>query len=233
MSSPSEQAAAAPASRGHLLQILGVAFGLAVIVGNTIGVGILRTPGDVAKQLPSPPLVPRCLGVGGIYALLGALTLAELGAMLPVSGGQYVYARRAFGDYPGFAIGWSDWLSSCAANALISVTIGDYSDVLFPVLHGHSVAIAVLMMLLLTAINVKGIRAGDLTQQTTSLLKTLVLVGLAGVCLVFVPENPVSSAVSGPGSVAWFQRLPRSFWPVRGSSTPTMAGMGCCTSAGK
>jgi APA family basic amino acid/polyamine antiporter len=67
------------------------------------------------------------------------------------------------------------------------------------VLHGHSVAIAVLMMSLLTAINVKGIRAGDLTQQVTSLLKTLVLVGLAGVCLVFVPENPVSSAVSGPG----------------------------------
>ena len=49
-----------------------------------------------------------------------------------MSGRQYVYARRAFGDYAGFAIGWSDWLSSCAANALISVTIGDYSDVLFP-----------------------------------------------------------------------------------------------------
>jgi len=199
LSSPPEQAAApSRASRGHLLQILGVAFGLAVIVGNTIGVGILRTPGDVAKQLPSPLWFLGVWVVGGIYALLGALTLAELGAMLPVSGGQYVYARRAFGDYAGFAIGWSDWLSSCAANALISVTIGDYSDVLFPVLHGHSVAIAVLMMSLLTAINVKGIRAGDLTQQITSLLKTLVLVGLAAVCLVFVPETPVSSAVAGP-----------------------------------
>ena len=198
MSSPSEQAAA-PVSRGHLLQILGVAFGLAVIVGNTIGVGILRTPGDVAKQLPSPPWFLGVWVVGGIYALLGAMTLAELGAALPLSGGQYVFSRRAFGDYAGFAIGWSDWLSSCAATALVTVTIGDYSDVLIPALHGHSVAIAVLMVLLLTAINARGIRAGDLTQQVTSLIKTLVLVGLAGVCLFFLPENPVAPLSSGPG----------------------------------
>jgi APA family basic amino acid/polyamine antiporter len=205
LSSPSKQAAV-PASRGHLLQILGVAFGLAVIVGNTIGVGILRTPGDIAKQLPSPPWFLGVWVVGGIYALLGALTLAELGAMLPVSGGQYVFARRAFGDYAGFAIGWSDWLSSCAAGALVTVTIGDYSDVLLPALHGHSAAIAVLMMLLLTAINARGIRAGDLTQEVTSLLKMLVLVGLAGVCLVFVPENPVTSTATGPGA-SWIPTL--------------------------
>jgi len=66
-------------------------------------------------------------------------------------------------------------------------------------LHGHSVAIAVTMVLLLTAINARGIRAGDLTQQVTSLIKTLVLVGLAGVCLFFVPENPVAPLASGPG----------------------------------
>jgi basic amino acid/polyamine antiporter, APA family len=198
--SSSAEPAAIPASRGHLLQILGVAFGLAVIVGNTIGVGILRTPGDVARQLPSAPWFLGVWVVGGIYALLGAMTLAELGAALPLSGGQYVFSRRAFGDYAGFAIGWSDWLSSCAATALVTVTIGDYSDVLIPALHGHSIAIAVTMVLLLTSINARGIRAGDFTQQVTSLVKTLVLVGLAGVCLFFVPENPVVPLASAPGS---------------------------------
>lgn len=199
MSSTTQPLDSAP-PRGRLLQVLGVAFGLAVIVGNTIGVGILRTPGDVARQLPSTPWFLGVWLVGGLYALLGALTLAELGAAIPESGGQYVYARRALGDYAGFAIGWSDWLSSCAANALITVTIGEYSDVLLPFLHGHAVLVAVVMMLLLTAINAPGIRAGDLTQQVTTLLKMLVLVGLAVVCLVFSPENPVVPAAPAPAS---------------------------------
>ena len=193
--------------KGRLLQVLGVAFGLAVIVGNTIGVGILRTPGDVARQLPSTPWFLGAWVVGGVYALLGALTLAELGAMIPQSGGQYVFARRAFGDYAGFAIGWSDWISSCAAGALVTVTIGDYSDVLLPALHGHSTQVAVALMLLLTAIQARGIRAGDLTQQITSLLKMLVLLGLAGVCLLFTPEHPVASAATIPTRVPGFAAL--------------------------
>jgi APA family basic amino acid/polyamine antiporter len=169
-----------------------------VIVGNTIGVGILRTPGDVARHLPSTPWFLGVWLVGGLYALLGALTLAELGAAIPESGGQYVYARRALGDYAGFAIGWSDWLSTCSANALITVTIGEYSDVLLPFLHGHAVTVAVVMMLLLTAINAPGIRAGDVTQQVTTLLKMLVLVGLAVVCLVFSPAHAVVPAAPAP-----------------------------------
>ena len=194
-----------PSTRGRLLQILGVAFGLAVIVGNTIGVGILRTPGEIATQLPS---VPWFLGVwvaGGVYALLGALTLAELGVALRLSGGQYVFTRRALGDYAGFAIGWTDWISSNAAGALITVAIGEYSDVLFPVLHGHAAAVAVTVMLVLTAIQARGIRAGDLTQQVTSLIKMLVLVGLAAICLAFTPASPVTSAtVLPPGWVPTF-----------------------------
>ena len=73
--------------------MLGVAFGVAVIVGNTIGAGIMRTPGEVAAHLPS---VAGFLGVwafGGLYALLATLSIAELGVMLPRSGGQYVYAE--------------------------------------------------------------------------------------------------------------------------------------------
>ena len=195
--------APAPPARGRLLQVLGVAFGLAIIVGNTIGVGILRTPGDIAARLPT---VPWFLGIwiaGGIYALLGALSLAELGAMIPQSGGQYVFARRALGEYPGFVVGWSDWISSCASLAAVTIPIGEYSDVLFPSLSGFSSLIATLTVVALTLIQWRGIRAGDITQQVTSLLKTVVLLLLAAVCLFATPSHlgPEPAAIVVPPSL--------------------------------
>jgi len=192
-------AASAPASRGRLLQILGVAFGLAVIVGNTIGVGILRTPGDVAAHLPDTRWFLGAWILGGVYALLCALSLAELGAMVPESGGQYVFVRRALGEYAGFAVGWSDWVSSCAALALVTVSMGDYSAAIWPGLRGKAVALALSVVLTLTVIQALGIRAGDVTQQITSLLKTLVLVALAGVCLMWTPPSP-QPAVTAPAA---------------------------------
>ncbi|HXI20676.1 MAG TPA: APC family permease [Gemmatimonadales bacterium] len=183
MASASQPSTLAVPRRGQLLKILGVAFGLAVIVGNTIGVGILRTPGDIAARLPSVPWFVGVWIAGGIYALLGALTLAELGAMIPESGGQYVFVRRALGDYPGFVIGWSDWISSSASVSAVTIAMGEYSDVLWPALRGHAAAVAITIVVVLTAIQARGIRAGDLTQQLTSAAKTLVLVGLAVVCL--------------------------------------------------
>jgi APA family basic amino acid/polyamine antiporter len=91
MALPQVLAPVAPA--GRLLRVLGVAFGVAVIVANTIGVGILRIPGEIAARLPVPALFLGVWILGGLYALLGALSLAELGAMLPQSGGQYVFVR--------------------------------------------------------------------------------------------------------------------------------------------
>ena len=109
-------------------RILGVGFGLAVIVGSTLGIGILRTPGLVAGQLLE--LRRSILAVwivGGLYTLLGAVCLAELGTMLPEAGGYYVYARRAFGDTVGFAVGWTDWLTYCAVLGYVSIAIGEFS----------------------------------------------------------------------------------------------------------
>jgi APA family basic amino acid/polyamine antiporter len=189
-------AATAPASKGRLLQILGVAFGLAVIIGNTIGVGILRTPGDVAAHLPDARWFIGAWLLGGLYALLGALSLAELGAMVPESGGQYVFVRRSLGDYAGFAVGWSDWVSSCAALALVTVSMGDYSGAIWSALTGKGVAIALAVVSVLTLIQALGIRAGDLTQQITSLLKTLVLLALAGVCLMWTPPASAPPVVA-------------------------------------
>src|SRR6266576_830311 len=112
--------------RGRLLRVLGVGFGLAVIIGNTIGAGIFRAPGTIAQQLPDPWLFLAVWIIGGLYALLGAISLSELGAMIARSGGQYVFARYALGEYAGFVVGWSDWISSCGATAAVSLLVGTF-----------------------------------------------------------------------------------------------------------
>ena len=186
-----------PPQRGRLLQILGVAFGVAVIIGNAIGIGILRTPGEVATRLPNPVWFLAAWFGGGLYALLGALTLAELGAMVPRSGGQYVFARRALGDYTGFVIGWSDWISSCGSMAVVTISIGDYLGVLVPAFAPWSVVTAVFVTFAFTLIHAIGIRTGDVTQQVTSLLKVLVLVGLGLACLfAAAPARPEVAPVA-------------------------------------
>lgn len=159
---------------GKLLRILGVGFGLAVTIGGTIGMGILRTPGDVAKQLPTPTLFIGVWVLGGLYALLGAITVAELGTMIPRSGGWYVFVHRAMGNYPGFVVGWSDWLSTCGTLAVIAMVVGEYTAVLIPRLAGYDKAIALTVTLAFAALQWRGIRWGSLTQNVTSLLKTLI-----------------------------------------------------------
>ena len=164
--------------KGTLLRVLGVGFGLAVIIGGTIGMGILRTPGEVAAQLPTPKLFLGVWILGGVYALLGAISVAELGAMIPRSGGWYVFVHRAMGNYPGFVVGWSDWLSTCGTLAVIAMVVGEYTAVLIPRLAGRDKSIAFAVTLMFAALQWRGIRWGSFTQNITSLLKTLIFVGL-------------------------------------------------------
>src|SRR5688572_28187599 len=104
-----------------LLRILGVTFGVAIVIGGTIGVGILRNPGDIAAQLGSVWLILFAWILGGVYSLLGANYIAELATMLPKAGGPYVYANRAYGNFGGFIVGWSDWLLNTLAVSYIAI----------------------------------------------------------------------------------------------------------------
>lgn len=164
--------------QGHLLRVLGVGFGLAVIIGNTIGAGIFRTPGTIAEQLPAT--VPFLLVwlAGGLYALLGAISLAELGTMLPRSGGQYVFSRYALGDYAGFIVGWSDWISSCGSTAAVSLLIGTFAGALFPALAGQSKTVAAAVAIVFAFLQWRGIVWGSNIQNFTSLLKALAFLAL-------------------------------------------------------
>src|SRR5438876_2606815 len=159
--------------RGRLLRVLGVGFGLAVIIGNTIGAGIFRAPGTIAKQLPDPCLFLAVWIIGGLYALLGAISLSELGAMIPRSGGQYVFARYALGEYAGFIVGWSDWISTCGSVSLIAIVIGEFSGGLFSALVGKKLEIAVAVAIFFAILQWRGIVLGSQVQNLTSLLKTL------------------------------------------------------------
>jgi len=186
---------------GRLLNILGLGFGLAGAVGGTIGAGILRTPGLVAAQLPSAPLVLAAWLVGGIYALLGAVCIAELAASLPQAGGWYVYAERAFGRRAGFLVGWTDWVAHCIGLAWVATTVGEYGQALLPwsFLEGTSgaQALALLAIGLFTLIQLRGLRAGSTSQELLSLAKAVAFLGLVAACFLL-------PAAGDPSSVAAF-----------------------------
>ena len=93
-----------------LPRVLGPVTALCVVVGSVIGSGIFMVPSDVARATPAIGPIVAVWIIGGIFSTFGALTLAELGAMLPQAGGPYVYLREAYGRLPAFLFGWSEFL---------------------------------------------------------------------------------------------------------------------------
>jgi APA family basic amino acid/polyamine antiporter len=171
-------------TRGRLLRVLGVGFGMAVTIGGVIGMGILRTPGEVAAYLPERWLFIGVWIAGGLYALLGTINVAELGTMLPRSGGFYIFVRRALGPYAGFIVGWSDWLSTCGTTAIVAIVMGEYASKLFPRLAGQSVNIALAVTVGFAILQWRGVRWGSGAQQLTSLLKALAFIALIIACFI-------------------------------------------------
>ena len=188
-------------TKGHLLRILGVGFGIAVIVGGAIGSGILRTPGLAAAQLGSPGLIIAIWLVGGIYAFCCTLSVIELGTMLPRAGGWYVYSRRAFGDYAGFLVGCIDWIAQPVAIAYLAVAFADFAAELQPSLHAYVKLVSVAIVVVLTLLNWLGLRAGSRMQELTSLIKALALIAFVVACFVISPHS-ASGGVALPASLA-------------------------------
>jgi basic amino acid/polyamine antiporter, APA family len=185
--------------KGHLLRILGVGFGVAVVVGNTVSVGILRTPGEIAARLQSSALVITLWIVGGLYAFFCTLSVTELATMLPRAGGWYVYSRRAFGDYGGFLVGCSDWIVQAASLAYAAVAFGEFTAELRPALHVSVKLVAIGTLSILALLNWLGLRSGSRAQELTSLAKVLALVGFVVACFAISPSGgaAVSSGTAG------------------------------------
>ncbi len=168
---------------------LGLWSAIAVLVGSTIGSGIFRSPAGIADKLPGPlPLLAIWL-TGGLFALCGALTLAEVAGAFPRTGGVYVFIRESWGRLPAFLFGWAELiLIRAAALGAISTTFSEY----FIRVLGYDPRVApysryvhyvAAVAILLTAIfNYVGIKWGSLVQNVTTLAKTgavLVIIVLA------------------------------------------------------
>jgi basic amino acid/polyamine antiporter, APA family len=180
-----------------LLRVLGTAFGIAVGVGNTIGTGILRTPGTVSGQLGSASMVLIVWILGGVYALLGCSSISELATMLPDAGGFYTYARRAFGERTGFVVGCLNAMMFLIAISYLAVALGEFGTELFPIFAGHEKAFGISCLVLLALLNWIGLRAGSRAQELSSLAKALGLIALVVACFVVHPtaKGPLTNTM--------------------------------------
>jgi APA family basic amino acid/polyamine antiporter len=140
---------------GALRRELGVFSAAMLVVGGIIGSGIFFTPSETAQALPTAGWVLAVWAMGGVVAFAGAITYAELGALIPEAGGAYVYIREAFGGLPAFLYGWMSLLL-IASGALAAVAMGFAGYVEHFVSTdavGGRIAVAALTIALLTHIN--------------------------------------------------------------------------------
>jgi APA family basic amino acid/polyamine antiporter len=190
-------------SPGKLKKILGVGFGIAIAVGGTIGVGILRTPGSVAALIPDYWLIMLCWIIGGIFMMVSAASYAELAVMLPKAGGAYNYAKRAFGNYTGFLVGWFDYIVNTIAPCYFCIVISEYMILLFPQLSEYKVLISISFLVFFTTINLPGVRNGSILQQVSSLVKVLIFVILIAACFIYGNNTGIDQhakpGISAPG----------------------------------
>jgi APA family basic amino acid/polyamine antiporter len=200
-----------------LARVIGLPSATLLVVGGIVGSGIFLTTGLMASALPSPTLLIVAWLTGGLFALAGALTYAELGAMFPRAGGVYVYLHEAFGALPAFLYGWTMLLVAlCGGNAAVAVGFADYLSHFFPSLGldrsvwtlamgaviwkvsaGQLVAVA--SILFLGAINYLGVRSGSATNAVLTMAKVLGLAILPVVAIGAAHVHPAWTPIVPPG----------------------------------
>ncbi|QIP11405.1 APC family permease [Spirosoma aureum] len=189
-------------AQNQLKKLLGVGFGVAVTIGGTVGTGILRKPGPIAQDIGNPTLIIVVWLAVGLYALIGSLSVMELGTMLPKAGAWYVYARRAFGNYAGFIIGISSWLGSVSAMAFGAAVMSEYTGLLSPSLVPYQKAIAIGILVAFVAFHSIGVRLASRAQEVMSVLKAVGLLAFVVVCFVITPDKPVAISADAIRPVA-------------------------------
>lgn len=202
----------------RLLKILGISFGLAITIGAVISGGVLRMPEVIAGNLGNEQLILGVWILGGLWALAGANVYAEFGTMLPTAGGGYVYLRRAYGDFIGFAGGFNDFLINICAIAYLSINVGEFTAALIPEFAAYEKLVAVASIVILALLNWVGLREGEVTQKLTSAVKVLGFSALIVLLFVWgggkVDNPPRESLVSFESSFALFAAFILSFQVV-------------------
>ena len=188
----------------RLLKGLGPLDATTIVVGSMIGSGIFLTSAESSRLVGAPGWLLAAWALAGLLTVTGALCCAELAAMMPRAGGQYVFLREAYGPSLGFLFGWSLFLVvQTGTIAAVAVAFARFAGVLAPwvsvdnylvapvrVTGGYAVSLsteqltAVLLVLLLTLTNTRGLRLGKLIQNTFTFTKTAALAGLIVVGLL-------------------------------------------------
>ncbi len=187
-----------------------------LVIGGIVGSGIFLTTGVMAATLPSATLLLVAWAAGGLFALAGALTYAELGTMFPRAGGVYVYLQQSFGRLPGFLYGWSMLLVVLTGGvAAVAVGFADYLSYFVPSLSPAHVilqvplgittwtlsagqVVAVLSIVLLGGINYLGVRSGSGTNAVLTAAKMAGLLLLPILALAAAPVSPEWTPVVPP-----------------------------------
>jgi basic amino acid/polyamine antiporter, APA family len=168
-----------------------------LVVSSVIGVGIFLTPGTIADLLPAPGLILAAWIAGGLLSLAGALANAELGAMYPHAGGDYVYLREAYHPVAGFLAGWLSFFVIYAGTvATLAAGFAEGLAHFVPLGAAGKMLVAVLITVATSAINYVGVRTGARVNNVTAAIKIVALVGLV-----------LIGPLLGAGSVSHLQPL--------------------------
>jgi APA family basic amino acid/polyamine antiporter len=194
-------------SRPHDLnsfpRVLGLWDATCIVVGAIIGVGIFFAPTDVAQVTGSAGAALLAWTIGGVVALLGAFTFAELGRLRPFAGGQYLVLRDVYGRLPAFLFVFCNLTAAQAgAAAIIAILCAQNLGVL---LYGADpggtwvVATACVLVVVLAAVNVLGVRPGARVQDATVIVKLATLAALVALALAFEPAAAPAAGVAAGG----------------------------------
>lgn len=165
---------------------IGLWSAIAIVIGTTIGSGIFRSPAGIADKLPGPLPLAVIWVAGGLLALCGALSFAELGSMYPRTGGVYAYIKEGFGNLPAFLFGWAEiTVIRAAAVGAIATTFADYFiRVTHLVPEDQARYVAAIAIVLMGIVNILGVNWGTLFINVTTIAKFggllfIVLIALA------------------------------------------------------
>jgi amino acid transporter len=202
---------------------------IAVSVGVAIGSGIFRVPATVAAQLQAPGAILLCWVLGGIIALCGALTVAELAGALPRSGGIFAYLLEAYGPVPAFLFGWTELVViRAAALGAIATIFAEYLGYFWPLTPQQVRYTAALAIAVIGAINYVGVQRAAALQSITTALKYAALLGLG--LLAFTARGGSGAHFSSPWGAGMSLSLLATalipvLWTYDGWADPaTMAG---------
>ncbi len=188
----------------HLPRRLGFIDATLIVVGIVIGSGIFLLPNLIARNLPSAVAIIGVWVVAGVLSYFGALAYAELGAMMPDTGGQYVYLREAYGDWCAFLCGWVFALAAIPGGiAFLAVGFAIYLDQFIPLSAAMRTAVALALVCGLSLINAIGVREGVWVQRIFTSAKIAGLLLVIGAAF-FAPSRSAAGTDGPPLTYAGF-----------------------------